>query len=280
MGRSRIKLAMTEDEIVCLYRQAKDQEAQIEILCDLNLCDRSVIENILEAHRIELVKEKKVKDHRAIFHERINLLKGKQSAIELAQKLGVTPSSVRGWVDGVSMPDIDRLVILSKYYSVPTDWLLGLDSSFKLPQTKKKEKKAALLSIHPKWCSLIFDTKEKTIEVRKKAPSTPGPFRCYVYQTMQSNFFASERGGTVIGYFDCVKVEKMAPMYCGRACLSIDEVMEYARRSNMKMDELFAWEIANPTLFEAPKTVNDFICFGNGKPVPRAPQSWCYVKEA
>lgn len=42
--------------------------------------------------------------------------------------------------------------------------------------------KKVLISIHPKWCKLIFSG-EKTIEVRKTAPKLETPFKVYVYCT-------------------------------------------------------------------------------------------------
>lgn len=44
--------------------------------------------------------------------------------------------------------------------------------------------KAVLMSIHPKWCKLIFSG-EKTIEVRKTAPKLETPFKVYVYCTKE-----------------------------------------------------------------------------------------------
>lgn len=44
--------------------------------------------------------------------------------------------------------------------------------------------KKVLISIHPKWCKLIFSG-EKTIEVRKTAPKLETPFKVYVYCTKE-----------------------------------------------------------------------------------------------
>ena len=44
--------------------------------------------------------------------------------------------------------------------------------------------KAVLMSIHHKWCKLIFSG-EKTIEVRKTAPKLETPFTVYVYCTKE-----------------------------------------------------------------------------------------------
>ena len=44
--------------------------------------------------------------------------------------------------------------------------------------------KAVLISIHPKFCKLIFNGK-KTIDVRKTAPKLETPFKVYVYCTKE-----------------------------------------------------------------------------------------------
>lgn len=42
--------------------------------------------------------------------------------------------------------------------------------------------KEVMLSIQPKWCSLIANGK-KTVEIRKTKPATETPFKCYIYCT-------------------------------------------------------------------------------------------------
>ncbi len=44
--------------------------------------------------------------------------------------------------------------------------------------------KTVLISIHPKWCELIFNG-QKTIEVRKTRPLIDMPFKVYVYCTKE-----------------------------------------------------------------------------------------------
>lgn len=44
-----MKLAMEKDEIVTMYRDAKDKKKQVEILADLNLCSQAEILDILKA---------------------------------------------------------------------------------------------------------------------------------------------------------------------------------------------------------------------------------------
>ncbi len=42
-----MKLVMEKDEIVTMYRDAKDKKKQVEILADLNLCSQTEILDIL-----------------------------------------------------------------------------------------------------------------------------------------------------------------------------------------------------------------------------------------
>ena len=45
---------------------------------------------------------------------------------ELAQQLGVSRQSVSKWEGAQSVPDLDRILALSRLFGVSTDYLLGL----------------------------------------------------------------------------------------------------------------------------------------------------------
>lgn len=49
------------------------------------------------------------------------------SQVELAASLGVTKQSVSNWENSNIQPSIDMLVRLAEFFSVSTDYLLGLD---------------------------------------------------------------------------------------------------------------------------------------------------------
>ena len=51
---------------------------------------------------------------------------------ELGEKLNVSRQAVSKWEQELSIPDLDRLVGLSKVFDLSTDQLLGLDSREKL----------------------------------------------------------------------------------------------------------------------------------------------------
>lgn len=175
--------------------------------------------------------------------------------------------------------------------------------------------KAVLMSIHPKWCELIFSGK-KTIEVRKTAPKLETPFKVYVYRTKhKGKSIVSEAlnavygGGKVVGEFVCDSVVKYnyetiicakfevngadvaeCKRYNAGACLTAEEMYEYSNG-----DTLYGLHITEPKLYDTPKELSEFKkgCDDMSDPqfgsycgycphpcfLTRAPQSWCYVEE-
>lgn len=49
------------------------------------------------------------------------------SQVDLAKALGVTKQSISNWENNNIQPSIDMLIHLSRFFSVSTDYLLGLD---------------------------------------------------------------------------------------------------------------------------------------------------------
>lgn len=50
-----------------------------------------------------------------------------KSQVQLAQRLGVSKQSVSNWENGNAMPSVDMLVKIADFFSVTTDYLLGLE---------------------------------------------------------------------------------------------------------------------------------------------------------
>lgn len=50
------------------------------------------------------------------------------SQVELATALGVTKQCISNWENGNIAPSLDMLLKISKYFSVSTDYLLGIDN--------------------------------------------------------------------------------------------------------------------------------------------------------
>lgn len=129
--------------------------------------------------------------------------------------------------------------------------------------------KKVLLSVHPKWCELIFNGK-KTIEVRRTRPKLEPPFEVLVYET-KGQFIKSVKGacttygygrGKVIGSFVCDKVEKITPSVewgshgydtvdddlLKEMCLERGYLEKYGAGVT-----LYGWHITEPKLFDRPK---------------------------
>ena len=143
--------------------------------------------------------------------------------------------------------------------------------------------KAVMISLRPQWCEKIFNG-EKTIEVRKTAPTTivrlfEPPFKVYVYQTKhKGNSIVSEvlnsvyGGGKVIGSFVCDRIVDIQSNGddCGNywhewddecgietMCLSYEELETYLGKSVG-----YGWHITEPRLFDKPKDITEFAIFG------------------
>lgn len=61
--------------------------------------------------------------------ERIKILRTKSSMTqtELANKLGVTRSSVNAWEMGISVPTTDKIVEIALLFGTSTDYIFGLE---------------------------------------------------------------------------------------------------------------------------------------------------------
>lgn len=62
------------------------------------------------------------------------------SQVQLAEKLSVTKQSVSNWENNNIQPSIDMLVKIAKYFSVSTDYLLGLEQRYELDTNGLSEK--------------------------------------------------------------------------------------------------------------------------------------------
>lgn len=172
--------------------------------------------------------------------------------------------------------------------------------------------KAVLMSIHPKWCELIFSG-EKIIEVRKTAPKLEMPYKVYVYETKgatetpwvdEDGHFIYKGCGQVVGEFVCdtLITDKTCgkdALFNGAACLTQEECEKY---SGGKV--IYGLYITEAKRYYMPKELYEFtkVCntksdcgncnrrkwmledgiaqfMGCDKHIYRAPQSWCYVEE-
>ncbi len=65
-----------------------------------------------------------------IFTERLNglLAENKISMYRLAKDIGVSKQAVAYWCDGINEPKISYLKAIAEYFSVSSDYLLGLEN--------------------------------------------------------------------------------------------------------------------------------------------------------
>lgn len=155
--------------------------------------------------------------------------------------------------------------------------------------------KAVLMSIHPKWCELIFSG-EKTIEVRKTAPKLETPFKVYVYCTKENigggylhtsnhkdrlyvwsnpddteirvepegyTYTAYSCRGKVIGEFVCDKVRDYIPFGL-RGYELPSEWLKKMCLSKEQLDQygglktLHGLHITEPKIYDTPKELSEF----------------------
>lgn len=145
-----------------------------------------------------------------------------------------------------------------------------------------------LISVHPKWCELIFNG-QKTIEVRKSFPKhLETPFEVVVYKTRHKGgrkivndcLDTVYGGGKVIGSFVCDKVYKIVPdgeYYSNGYDIDDDMLSETCLGRGYLTGyglgyTIYGWHITSPKLFDKPRELSEFG-------IARAPISWCYVEE-
>lgn len=69
------------------------------------------------------------------------------SQVELAEALFVSKQSISNWENDNIMPSVEMLVKIAKYFSVSTDYLLGLDSREVIDVSKLSAKQISHLKL-------------------------------------------------------------------------------------------------------------------------------------
>ena len=154
-------------------------------------------------------------------------------------------------------------------------------------------RKSVLISIQPKWASLIFAGK-KIIEVRKTRPKLDPPFKCYIYCTKAQNpvlvalqnledspvimtcgtgtrrypvedaTWARLLNGTVCGEFTCdailpIKVfdngsiQNWNFLSLNEACMSYEDMADYIGHGKNG----YGWRIADLKIYDEPKELSE-----------------------
>lgn len=173
---------------------------------------------------------------------------------------------------------------------------------------------AVLLSIRPQHCANIASGR-KTVELRKRVPKLPTPYKCYIYCTkgdrltsvnglvqkvnqvdidLTKDSVVCDLNGMVIGEFVCDEVTAFgySPYNHGeykgidnlyeRTCLNFEDIFAY-------IGEGFGYglHISELKIYDKPREISEFyhcddaVYLETGVPryLTRPPQSWCYVEE-
>lgn len=135
-------------------------------------------------------------------------------------------------------------------------------------------KVAVLISIKPKWCSLIAKGR-KTLELRKTIPKLFEPFKVYIYETKavdKSRLVSYVDGnepcqyykgeGKVIGEFICDYIMRHCEMANAdiaeqQGCIKREKIYEYSGEK-----EVFGWHISDLKIFDKPRELSELraIC--------------------
>lgn len=77
-----------------------------------------------------------------MLNEQIKKLRFDQglSQVELADSLGVTKQSISNWENDNILPSVEMLIKIAEFFSVSTDYLLGLDKRRTIDATGLSDK--------------------------------------------------------------------------------------------------------------------------------------------
>lgn len=153
---------------------------------------------------------------------------------------------------------------------------------------------AVLISIRPEWAEQIL-TGEKTVEIRKRKPYFPSPFKCYIYCTksgeekrlagVKDGRESYKLNGTVCAEFTCDSIQCFScpfPAYntevdkptLEAACVSFSFAHRYLGNKSG-----YAWHISDVKVYDKPMIPEDFRYYACTDRVKKAPQSFMYVNK-
>lgn len=76
----------------------------------------------------------------------------------LAKQMELTRATVNAWEMGISYPNAQSLIMLSKYFKVSVDYILGLDNSEKVDLSGLNEKEKNMICDMIKYLSDLKGT--------------------------------------------------------------------------------------------------------------------------
>lgn len=123
---------------------------------------------------------------------------------------------------------------------------------------ESSEPKRVIMSIRSEWTPLIFETKQKTVELRKISPKIREPYDVEVYES------GPKGRHKVIGTFTVIEDEIFYPRdefavqftrIHAQACVKFDYAHKYFNGAEIG----HALHIYTPKLYETPKSLGDFF---------------------
>lgn len=98
-----------------------------------------------------------------ILAEKVTTLRKKKgwSQEELAEKLGISRQSVSKWESGASIPDIDKIIMMSRLFGVSTDYLLKDEVEEIMPQEAEDAKEPSVKSVSVEEANLFLNLTRK-----------------------------------------------------------------------------------------------------------------------
>lgn len=155
--------------------------------------------------------------------------------------------------------------------------------------------KAVLISIRPEWCELIA-TGEKTVEVRKTAPTLEKPFKVYIYCTKSMTHLYESKdptakevlgayyttqhnktslvpsgflNGKVIGEFVCDDITKIRNLVgrfiaeerseCETNTIARASCLDFsAMKRYLGTKDGYAWHISDLLIYDEPRSLGEF----------------------
>ena len=153
---------------------------------------------------------------------------------------------------------------------------------------------AVLISIRPEWMEKILSG-EKTVEIRKRKPYFPAPFKCYVYCTkggeekwlegVKDGRESYKLNGTVFAEFTCDYIQSFdCPFPANQK--EVDQIILKGACIAYVWAHLYlgnktgyAWHISDVKVYDQPMFVTDFRYYACTDTVKSVPQSYVYVNE-
>ena len=81
---------------------------------------------------------------------------------ELAEKMGVSRQSVSKWEGALSIPDLDKILLLSQIFGVSTDYLLKDEFGEELPEPKEEISESKFRKVSMEEANSFIKVKEET----------------------------------------------------------------------------------------------------------------------